>query len=78
MNEVFTKILKETSPAKKFLTWYVNKYNSIGMFQELSFEHQLGIYLEYFEITFDFIVVMNNDGKSGGVKKKKIIIFGKK
>jgi hypothetical protein len=49
MNEVFRHLTEATVPALSFLTWYKKNYKDLPVFINLSFEHQLGVYIKYYE-----------------------------
>jgi hypothetical protein len=64
MNLVFQKLLKKPESFKPFIQYYASKYGtqSVSLFQELPFSHQLGVYLEYFESIYNLIVLVSTKG----------------
>jgi hypothetical protein len=50
---------------RPFIQWYDGKYpNSLAIFQNLPFEHQLGVYLAYFETLYKLYIIVSPKGYS--------------
>ena len=62
MNPIFQKLLENKSAMRPFLLWYNEKYNTIALFQNLSFTHQIGVYLEYFESMYNLTIIVTVRG----------------
>lgn len=62
MNALFTELVKDGTSIKPFLEWYQMRYNTIVLFQNLPFSHQIGVYLEYFESMYNLVVLVNTKG----------------
>jgi hypothetical protein len=66
MNPIFTKLLQNTSAIRPFLQFYRDTYglDSLAVFQNLPFEHQIGVYLTYFETIYNLYIVSSPKGYS--------------
>lgn len=66
MNQVFQLLLTEKykSAMRPFVQWYNTKYNDLAVFQNLPFEHQIGVYLTYFETIYNLYIVSSPKGYS--------------
>jgi hypothetical protein len=64
MNPIFQLLLTEKykSAARPFIQWYNSTYKDLTIFQNLPFEHQLGVYLKYFETMYKLFIIVSPKG----------------
>lgn len=79
MNSVFAKLLQNKSAMRPFIQWYDAQYpNALAVFQTLPFNHQLGVYLTYFETIYNLIIIVNTHGYSIQFSDNRLTpIYGK-
>ena len=65
MNKIFEHLaIHNPKDIIRFAEWYKPLYSNLPFvtFSQLSFEHQLGVFLRFFEDKFHFTVIADNTG----------------
>lgn len=62
MNLTFQEILKQTNTVVPFLQWYKENYQDLAIFQNLQFEHQIGVFMRYFEEKLNMAISADHSG----------------